>query len=55
MEEDIGKMLGKILDKQRSKIDMSSLIIKEDGKFTIEKDREKINEIVLIIIKNGRE
>lgn len=46
LEEDIGLMIKKVLDKTRKKIDMSSLIIKEGNKFTIEKDNEQIKERV---------
>ncbi|PKK59004.1 hypothetical protein RhiirC2_821844 [Rhizophagus irregularis] len=46
LEEDIGTMIKKILEKSRKKIDMSSLIIKENGKYTIEKNQEKIKEKV---------
>ncbi|CAB4439657.1 unnamed protein product [Rhizophagus irregularis] len=46
LEEDIGKMINRILEKKREKIDMSGLIIKENGKFTIEKNQEKIKQRV---------
>ncbi|GBC18892.1 reverse transcriptase family protein [Rhizophagus irregularis DAOM 181602=DAOM 197198] len=46
LEEDIGKMINRILEKKRGKINMSSLIIKEKDKITIEKDQEVIKEIV---------
>ncbi|PKK63844.1 hypothetical protein RhiirC2_788327 [Rhizophagus irregularis] len=42
LEEDIGKMLNRILERKREKIDMSGLIIRENGKITIEKNQEKI-------------
>ncbi|PKY29457.1 hypothetical protein RhiirB3_483703 [Rhizophagus irregularis] len=47
LEEDIGKMLNRILEKKREKIDMSGLIKRENGRITIEKDKEKIKEMVL--------
>ncbi|EXX55430.1 hypothetical protein RirG_225530 [Rhizophagus irregularis DAOM 197198w] len=47
LEEDIGKMLNRILEKKREKINMTGLVIKENGKITIEKDKEKIKEKVL--------
>ncbi|PKK58091.1 hypothetical protein RhiirC2_823927, partial [Rhizophagus irregularis] len=46
LEEDIGTMIKKILEKSRKKIDMSSLIIKENDKYTIEKNQEEIKERV---------
>ncbi|CAB4418815.1 unnamed protein product [Rhizophagus irregularis] len=46
LEEDIGKMINRILEKKREKIDMSGLIIKENGKFSIEKNQELIKEKV---------
>ncbi|PKY55305.1 hypothetical protein RhiirA4_503926 [Rhizophagus irregularis] len=47
LEEDIGKMLNRILEKKREKINMTGLVIKENGKITIEKDQNKIKEKVL--------
>ncbi|PKY52578.1 hypothetical protein RhiirA4_470295 [Rhizophagus irregularis] len=47
LEEDIGKMLNRILEKKREKIDMSGLVKKENGKITIEKNQEKKKEITL--------
>ncbi|PKC16471.1 hypothetical protein RhiirA5_369839 [Rhizophagus irregularis] len=42
LEEDIGKMLNRILERKKEKIDMSGLIIRENRKITIEKNQEKI-------------
>ncbi|GBB96288.1 hypothetical protein RclHR1_02720003 [Rhizophagus clarus] len=46
LENDIGKMIDRILERKREKIDMSNLFIKENGIFTIETDKEKIKERV---------
>ncbi|GES80782.1 RNA-directed DNA polymerase from mobile element jockey-like [Rhizophagus clarus] len=46
LENDIGKMIDRILERKREKIDMSNLFIKENGTFTIETDKEKIKERV---------
>ncbi|PKY33555.1 hypothetical protein RhiirB3_452539 [Rhizophagus irregularis] len=47
LEEDIGKMLNRILEKKRGKIDMSSLIKREENdKVIIIKEKEKIKEMV---------
>ncbi|PKY54610.1 hypothetical protein RhiirA4_473511, partial [Rhizophagus irregularis] len=52
LEEDIGKMLNKILEKKRDKIDMSSLVIKENGKIRIEKEQKEIKKITQNHYKN---
>ncbi|PKK55775.1 hypothetical protein RhiirC2_801531 [Rhizophagus irregularis] len=44
LEEDIGKMLNRILEKKREKIDMLGLIKRENGRITIEKDKEKLKK-----------
>ncbi|PKY34288.1 hypothetical protein RhiirB3_475964, partial [Rhizophagus irregularis] len=47
LEEDIGKMINKILERKKGKINMSSLIVREKGKITIEKDQKEIKTRVL--------
>ncbi|GES87658.1 hypothetical protein GLOIN_2v1824527 [Rhizophagus clarus] len=46
LENDIGKMIDRILERKREKIDMSNLFIKENRIFTIETDKDKIKERV---------
>jgi hypothetical protein len=46
LEDDIGIMITRILEKNRQKIDMSGLIKIEEGKITIEKDKETIKQRV---------
>ncbi|GES91124.1 hypothetical protein GLOIN_2v1824527 [Rhizophagus clarus] len=44
LENDIGKMIDRILERKREKIDMSNLFVKENRIFTIETDKEKIKD-----------
>ncbi|GBB97266.1 hypothetical protein RclHR1_29510001, partial [Rhizophagus clarus] len=46
LENDIGKMINRILERKKEKIDMSNLFIRENRIFTIETDKQKIKERV---------
>jgi hypothetical protein len=45
MEEDIGTMLNRILEKSRGKIELNSLLIKQDDRYSIETNKEKIKQM----------
>lgn len=52
LKEDIGKMLYKILEKTRKKIDLANLIVKDNRRYSIEKDKEQIKYRVYEYYRN---